>query len=178
MRTPVLVLLVLACACTHRGSARGNRPAAPATAAPDTAAPQDTALIRRAAELIHASPALVPGRGLGEQAAFVDSARALAPHAGRRPEDVRSVEDAMAVLESITAQRIARIHVMSPRPDLEVDVRRWSERRNPRAWTTLWTDTVIRRPAVAYQFRYRPPGARRDTTVERPCAHDCDVRLP
>ena len=172
MRTFVLLPLVVACACTFQGSARGGRPATPATPAP-----QDTVLMREAARLIHASPVLWPPRG-GMEAVFVREVRLLAPRAGRRAEEIRTVDDAMALLESVTEQRIARIRIMSPRQPLDVRLRRWSERRNPNAWIRLRADTLIRRPAVLYQVRYRPAGAGRDTVVQYPCADDCDVALP
>lgn len=146
-------------------------PAAPAV--------QDTTLRGAAARLLHASPALLPsGRNAGVQAAFVGEVRALAPRMGVRPEEVRSVDDAMAVLEAVTAQRTAQIVITSPRQPLTVQMRRWADRRTSIPWITLWADTLVRHPAVTYQFRYRPPGAARDTTVAFACADDCDVRLP
>jgi hypothetical protein len=163
---------VLACACTFQGGALEGRPAVPTTPAP-----QDTVLMREAARLIHASPVLWPPRG-GMEAVFVREVRLLAPRVGRRAEEIRTVDDAMAVLESVTEQRIARIRIMSPRQPLDVQIRRWSERRNPNAWVQLRADTLIWRPAVLYQFLYRPAGAGRDTVVQRPCADDCDVALP
>lgn len=174
MRGLMLVPLLLACAWSFPdGGPRGRSEEAYAPAS------QDSMLLRDAARLIHASPALWPSRNVAAEATFVGQVRAVARRAGRRPEEVRSVDDAMAVLESIAEQRIAQVHVTSPRRGLAVQMRRWAYRNNANArWNELWADTLVRRPAVLYQFRYRPPAAERDTVVNISCADDCDVRLP
>jgi hypothetical protein len=41
------------------------------------------------------------------EAVFVREVRLLAPRAGRRAEEIRTVDDAMALLESVSEQRIA-----------------------------------------------------------------------
>jgi hypothetical protein len=170
MRT--LVPLVLLCACASRAGV------SPASVHPAAPAVQDTTLLREAARLVQGSPALLPSRNVAAEAAFVGQVRALAPRMGVRAEEVRSVDDAMRVLEAVTAQRTARILITSPRRPLTVEMRRWADRRTTIPWTRLRIDTLVQRPAVTYEFRYRPAGAGSDTTVAFACADDCDVPLP
>jgi hypothetical protein len=143
---------------------------------------QDTSVMREVSRLIRTSPVLEPSRSLAQEAAFIRDVRALLrrfPDGAQYAPSVRSVNDAMAVLEAISEQRMATIKVLSPQRGFSVNLRRWSYRDSRTIpWTPVRADTSLRLPAVTYQFRYRLPGTSRDTIVDVPCADGCDVRFP
>jgi hypothetical protein len=177
---------VSACAPARQSVMARQELAAEMSAAPlriqPAAALQDTSLLANVARLIRTSPVLDPSLSLAREAVFVEEVRGLLrrlPDGEEYAESIESVDQAMEVLESLSEERIATIRLSSGQPGFPVGLRRWSYRKSKTIpWAPLRADTAVRRPAVMYQFRYRPPGARRDTVVDVPCADGCDVRLP
>ena len=134
----------------------------------------------RVARLLDSSPALHPSRSLTDEARFVRSVRALLaglPGGELLARRVTSVREADASLEQISGEHKARVEIVGDRRGVEVAVVRYALRDSPAILPmVLATDTVVYLPAVAYQFRYRLASGR-DTTVSRPCARDCRLRV-
>ena len=140
---------------------------------------QDTT--RRAAmlRLLDGSPVVAPRRNLPAEVAFVRDVRALVaatPAGAASAARIETAEEAMAALEALLAHRQSRIEVRHPTRGFPVAYRRWLYRDDPSVlWSPLQSDTAVTVPAAAYQFRYRPAGAARDTIVTLPCANGCRV---
>lgn len=162
--------------------AAGCRPTSSAPAAGGAPPAQDTTVAGRAAFLLNASPVFDPSRSMEREAAFIRAVRDLLLRANVSDSvaaQVDSTDEATLILETLLEGRITTIRVTSPIRDFRVEVRPWRYRTSTTVpWSTVRADTSIRRPAAGYQFRYRPPGAARDTVVDEPCADPCDVHLP
>ena len=74
------------------------------------------------------------------------------------------------------AHQKANIEIYYVPRGLRVEMRPYADRNNPAVlWETFRSDTVIRRDATAYRFRYQLPGAAQITEVNVPCANGCRV---
>jgi tetratricopeptide (TPR) repeat protein len=129
--------------------------------------------------LLASSPLLQQRRSLPAEVLFVREVRGLlaaTPAGATRAAEIGSAEEAMAALEGLLAHREAVIEVRYPTSGFQVSYRRWLYRNDPAVlWAPLASDTTVRVQAAAYQFRFRLPGADRDTTLTLPCANGCRV---
>jgi hypothetical protein len=132
--------------------------------------------------MLNRSPLLRLRRTLEEQNAFVQDVRNViraTPAGERGARQITSPEEAMAVLEAMLSHRKANIEVRASRPGMRVEYRRWLSRNDTTVlWESVYSNTIIRRPAMAYRFKFRMPGAVQDTIIDLPCANNCRVPLP
>jgi hypothetical protein len=139
---------------------------------------QDAAAADTLCLLLLNTPVVHPSRGVDAEAGFTATVvRVLSriPNTQSLTSQIHSAEDAMRVLEALLAHRRAQLVIKYSPPGLRVDFRRWMYRDEPNVlWETVFSDTVLTRPAAAYQFRYRRRDGRTVIVTEQ-CWNNCPV---